>query len=148
MAVRTASKLEPALGRRPMPTNVIPLAGFPSPPTIHRHLAPLPQCRHGTMEDSCQPFVVVLNSLFPVAIVIDPSAGGGVGNALVPTTGRSPSGRISDSPQLRERQCRALVGRLIEALHGDANGVSALQHSARSAIPLALLIRPNYRNKR
>jgi len=31
MAVPTASKSRPALGRRPMPTNVIPLAGFPSP---------------------------------------------------------------------------------------------------------------------
>src|SRR6266446_3850883 len=31
MAVWTASKSRPALGRRPMPTNVIPLAGVPSP---------------------------------------------------------------------------------------------------------------------
>ena len=47
-----------------------------------------------------------------------------------------PLGEIGVSPQLRERQCRALVGRLIDALDGDTSGVSALQHSARSVIPL------------
>src|SRR5260370_30352318 len=61
-------------------------------PTIHQHLAPLPQCRDGTKGNSCQPFVVVLNSLFPVKIVIDPGAGGVWGMRRVQRLGRSHRG--------------------------------------------------------
>jgi hypothetical protein len=71
-----------------MPTYVIPFAGIPAPEQFIS-ISPLPQCCHGTMENSRQPFVVVLNSLFPVEIVIGPSAGGGVGMRLGLTMGRS-----------------------------------------------------------
>src|SRR5467141_3794759 len=53
-----------------------PVCRDSGPPTVHQHLAPLPQCRNGTKGNSCQPFVVVLNSLFPAKIVIHPSVGG------------------------------------------------------------------------
>ena len=54
-----------------------PTRGDSGPPTIHQHLAPLPQCRDGTMENSCQPFVGrALSSLSSVELVDDPGMGG------------------------------------------------------------------------
>ena len=37
-----------------------------SPPAIHQHLAPLPQCRDGTMGNSCQSCAAVCNSLLSI----------------------------------------------------------------------------------
>ena len=74
------------------------------------------------------------NSLLSIRNSRWPQRGGAWGMRQGQRRADHPLGEIGVSPQLRERQCRALVGRLIDALHGDASGVSALQHSARSAI--------------
>jgi hypothetical protein len=83
-------------------------------PTIHQHLAPLPQCRDGTKGNSCQPFVVVLNSLFPAKIVIDPSAGGAWemhrGQRRADRTGESASATYVT----RRSHRGSVVGRLLD----------------------------------
>jgi hypothetical protein len=76
------------------------------------------------------------NSLLSIRNSRWPQRGGAWGMRRGQRRADHPLGEIGVSPQLRERQCRALVGRLIDALDGDASGVSALQHSARSVIPL------------
>ena len=76
------------------------------------------------------------NSLLSIRNSRWPQRGGAWGMRRGQRRADHPLGEIGVSPQLRERQCRALVGRLIDALDGDTSGVSALQHSARSVIPL------------
>jgi hypothetical protein len=61
MAVRTASKSETALGRRPMPAYVIPFAGIPLRRQFLIISPPFPQYWDRTMENSCQLFVVMFN---------------------------------------------------------------------------------------
>ena len=59
IAVRTASKSRPALGRLLMPDLRHPDCW--DPPTIYHHLAPFPNAGNGTKANSCQQFVVMFN---------------------------------------------------------------------------------------
>ena len=76
------------------------------------------------------------NSLLSIRNSRWPQRGGAWGMRQGQRRADHPLGEIGVSPQLRERQCRALVGRLLDTFHKDASGVAALQHSARSVIPL------------
>jgi hypothetical protein len=63
MPARTESKGERTLGRRPMPTNVIPFAGIPTLTTIH-HPVPCPvaeQGHFGTAAGLAMPGAAVLS---------------------------------------------------------------------------------------
>src|SRR5258708_369265 len=51
--VRTRSRPAPHADQRH------PVCLGSGPPAIHQHLAPLPQCRDGTTQNSCQLFMVV-----------------------------------------------------------------------------------------
>src|SRR5258708_37715235 len=88
MAVRTASKSRPALGRRPIPTNVILLAGIPAPRQFINISPRSPNAGMGQRKTHVRRGRVQFLAF--VEIVISPRAGGGMGAALGPTPARAP----------------------------------------------------------
>jgi hypothetical protein len=73
MAVRTASKSEPTLCRRAIPTNIVPLAGTPAPPqfVISPHFL---NARMGQWQRRFNHSSRVHSLLF-VEVVVGPGAG-------------------------------------------------------------------------
>src|SRR5260221_395958 len=98
MAVRTASKSRPALGRRPIPTNVILLSGIPAPRQFINISPRSPNAGMGQRKTHVRRGRVQFLAF--VEIVISPSAGGGMGDALGPTTGRA----TGESASARQQQ--------------------------------------------
>jgi len=113
-----------------MPTNIIWFAGFPAPRQFISVLPHFPKAKIGQGKTD-------VNHSWRVQLLILPR------NSRWPSTegmGKCPIALEENQrqpAQLRERQFIALVGRLIDTPHRDASGVSALQHSARPAIPPA-----------
>ena len=126
MAVRTASKSRAALGRRPMPTNAIPLAGIAAPRQFISISPRFPNAGMGQMEThvnhSWRPF----NSLSSSKSFVGPSA-----------EGCGKCAGANDGPLAWENQrsatgnkatmricCRSAYRRFDK----DVSGVSTLQH--------------------
>jgi hypothetical protein len=117
------------LGRRPMPTNVIPFAGIPAPRQFintspHSPNAGMEQRKTHVRRGRVQFFAFV-------EIVISPSAGGGYGGCAG-ANDRPNDRRTSLSHAATEGPCGSVVGRLLDTFDEDASGVSALQHFTRS----------------